>query len=473
MLEIFPKFSNLDGLTVCKLTKKQNNKWVDLIMNNIIKNDIKQKDIIYFDLEFTEVWIDVIMTVKDKDDENKINKFSFELKTKLKTNITDLKTTLINLGITSWKKFKDQDEQEEQDEPEIQKDQDYYLLFKFMIEEENMEKENKSMSNTNLLENNNFKKEKKDSDVDIFLQEQKKFNFNDKIVCTLIFINFTNYICNYAIKEIKKKTHIFKTYDYRVIEKIKNEFNIRFQNLYLNKTHKVIESNQILCKISKKYESNEYLEVNSYPIISDIKNNSLVNENHNIKIRFAGPFKEKKKSIREFVEMDNIPSTINNLYNGQLSFKNGKTDSFSNNNSSNSLKSISDDYQRKDSIENFYYNDDDNDNDNDNIIEEINFIKKNINYDEILDKLDCETLDKELNSSDLYRARNLDYIGGEMLKFNKLNSDRDIEKKNNKEQNSTTFTNKVDYIYNNRMTKKYAAILVIILLFILLIKYTF
>ena len=40
MLEIFPKFSNLDGLTVCKLTKKQNNKWVDLIMNKAERYNI-------------------------------------------------------------------------------------------------------------------------------------------------------------------------------------------------------------------------------------------------------------------------------------------------------------------------------------------------------------------------------------------------------------------------------------------------
>jgi hypothetical protein len=36
--------------------------------------------------ERTDVWIDVIMTVKDRDDETKTNKISFELKKELKGN---------------------------------------------------------------------------------------------------------------------------------------------------------------------------------------------------------------------------------------------------------------------------------------------------------------------------------------------------------------------------------------------------
>ena len=471
MLEIFPKFSALDGINVCKLTKKENNKWVDLVMNNIIKNDLKQKDIIYFDLEFTEVWIDVIMTVKDNDDNNKINKFSFELKTELRTNITDLKNILINVGITSWKTFKDQEEQEEQDK-KIQKDQDYYLLSKFEINseiEQNI-KEKKSLNNQNLDGNEKKiekKTEKKESNSDINFHDEKRFNFNDKITCTLIFINFTNYICYYSRNGIEKKNKINKSYDNNIIEEIKSDFNNHFKDLYLNKTKKVIEINKILCKISKKYVKNEYREdreVNNYLVNSDIKVGSPTNDN--FQVTYIGPFKGLKKSIKQnkYIEMDEI----RNIYD-QLSFNNGKSfqnESFSNNNSnsSNSLKSLSEEYQiKKDAEEednkHYFYNE--------NNLEEINFIK-NINFDEILDKFDCEILDKELNSNDLDKARNLEYLDGEMLKFNKLNLDKSFGKKNNKEQIRNTFTSKVDYFYNNQIIKKYASIFVIIILIILL-----
>lgn len=464
MLEIFPKFSALDGLNVCKLTKKENNKWVDLIMNNIIKNDIKQKDIIYFDLEFTEVWIDVIMTVKDNDDENKINKFSFELKTELRTNITYLKNILINLGITSWKTFKDQEEQEEQDN-KVQKDQDYYLLSKFeiILENEQNIKEKKSINNENVTENE-YKSDKKDSNSDINFNDEKRFNFNDKIACILKFINFTKYICDYSINEIEKKNKINKSYDITIIDEIKDDFNNHFQDLYLNKTQKVIEINKILCKISKKYVKNEFKNVKNYPLNPDkIKVSSPTNDN--FQIRYIGPYPQLKKSISNYnyIEMEEI----RNFY-PELSFKNGKSfqnDSFSNNNSSNSLKSASEEIEIKKEPEvdnKSYFGDEHN-------LEEIDFIRK-INFDEILDKFDCEILDKELNSNDLYKARNLEYLDGEMLKFNKLNPDKYYGKKINKEQSRNTLISKVDNFYNNPMIKKYASILFIIILIILIFK---
>ena len=127
MLDIFPKLNGLDGLVVTNLRKKEeNNNLVELIMDNPIKNHIKEKDVIYFDLIFTDVWIDVTMTLEDYDDESKSNKISFELKIQIKDYKKELETTLANLGIRTWKQLKEQEEE-----------QDYYysliLLVIFII----------------------------------------------------------------------------------------------------------------------------------------------------------------------------------------------------------------------------------------------------------------------------------------------------------------------------------------------------
>ena len=119
MLEILPKLSGLDGLEVNNLRKKDGNGWTELSPDNKIKNHLKQKDVIYFDLKFTDIWIDVIMTVKDSNDETKTNKISFELKKELKGNDSELELSLINLGIRSWKQFKEEE--------------DFYLVSNFEI----------------------------------------------------------------------------------------------------------------------------------------------------------------------------------------------------------------------------------------------------------------------------------------------------------------------------------------------------
>ena len=108
ILEIFPKLSGLNNLKVTKLQKKEGE---ELKMNVPIEKQINQKDIIYFDLEFGEVWVDVIMTVKDGDDETKRNKFKFELRTESNPkNIKDLETILVYCGIGIWERLKEKDD---------------------------------------------------------------------------------------------------------------------------------------------------------------------------------------------------------------------------------------------------------------------------------------------------------------------------------------------------------------------------
>ena len=121
MLDIFPKLKDLNSIQVYNLKKKEGNTWKLLVMDKLIKDSIKQKDVIYFDLWFNDVWVDITMTLKYNNDESKINKIAFELKTGLESKINDLETTLINIGITSWSWIKEQEED------------DYYLLSEFKI----------------------------------------------------------------------------------------------------------------------------------------------------------------------------------------------------------------------------------------------------------------------------------------------------------------------------------------------------
>ena len=107
ILEIFPKLSGLTNLNVNNLKKKDNNNWIKLEMNIPLEKQIKQKDTIYFDLKFTDVWVDVIMTLKDEEDKTKTNKFNFELKMNVESDRQEIEKNLIYSGIGIWEPLKE------------------------------------------------------------------------------------------------------------------------------------------------------------------------------------------------------------------------------------------------------------------------------------------------------------------------------------------------------------------------------
>ena len=457
MLEIFPKLCGLDGLEVINLRKKEGTEWIELIMDNLIKNHIKQKDIIYFDLRFNNIWIEIIMTIKDKDNEDKSNKFSFELKTDLKRNDTDLELTLINLGIRSWLKFNE----------EI-KDKDYYLLSNIKIESENEE------NNQNDLPENFKNSVKKANSIKRYKHnDDNQFNFNDKIICTLIFINFSDYIYKYVLKEVKnnnenngsfnneknEKNPLEYLYDdksnefnrknksrdtlndYNKMIEIKSFFNDKFEELYLKKSQKVIEIDKIICKVSQNYKNEE--EETIYPINFDFNSPP---SNYNIEIKYVGPYNKTMFSERKRIPMNEIRS-------GKMSFMNQECDS----SSDNSYNSAEEQLQKG---SNEYNN-----------IEEIKFIKNEINFDNILDKIDTYILSTKFNESDLYRTRNLNDLDGEKRKNNKNNSDKDeVYKKDSKDIKNAGFPNEDEY-YDARTIKKYSAIIIIIILILIIIHH--
>lgn len=452
MLDIFPKLNGLDGLVVTNLRKKEeNNNLVELIMDNPIKNNIKEKDVIYFDLIFTDVWIDVTMTLEDYDDESKSNKISFELKIQIKDYKKELETTLANLGIRTWKQLKEQEEE-----------QDYYLLSKLEIIYENTLPENKSKqlraSQKNVTdlskivikkEFNSLSEDKNDSD----------FDFNNKIICTLIFINFTSHIYNISVNEIERRNKVKNDEYYseevnsiedKKMNEIKFFFNNNFKSLYFNKNKNknIIEIDKILCKLSPeyKYPEEEEEEAINYQIFYSTNNSPI-----NSPIRFIGPFNPRKSAGKKEIEMEIIDTEKNNFPKRPY-IKNDD----SNSNSFLSMK----------------LDDDSFDNNKDyNNIEEIKYIKNEIDFEKEIDKFDPYMLISSFNDSDIYRTRNLNFLDGEILKFNKLNTNKETEKKNSKEHKDNISSNEGEY--SNNLYKKYAAILIIIILLIVLFKTLF
>ena len=268
----------------------------------------------------------------------------------------------------------------------------------------------------------------------------------------LTFINLTNYIYNISIEEIEQRNKIMKNVSYFVkaqnagtnkMDIIKHYFNNNIHNLYLNKAKNIKMIDKLLCKLSPEFKEDEE-DVNIYPLL-----NSLNNSPYNSSMRFIGPF--KKNEYTKEIEMDDI-----NENSGFISFQD-KT-----NNKDNSLIFSKSSFSGE--IKDFQ--------ENNNDLEEINYIKNEINFDKLIDNFNPYLLISFNDSdSDLYRTRNLEFVEGELININKKNASKDNEKKNNKDNN--TSINEEEYLYNNRLLRKYVAILVIIVFMIVLFKNIF
>ena len=445
ILEIFPKLSDLTNLSVSNLKKKSNKDWIELNMNTPIESQIKQKDTIYFDLKFEDVWVDVIMTLKDEEDEKKTNKFSFELKTDVNKNSNELEKNLIYSGIGIW-------------EPFLKDSDDYYLFKGIEINlEEDFKKEDINLSQQ--LENSKINNSRQASNYDLYNNQSNDnfFSFNDKISCTLIFINFTNFICNYITKEIKNSFKKNSNDDEESnnsqeekVEFIKNFFNNNFRNLYLNKSKNIIEyvnergrKNEILLKVSSEYfkekEEIRYFESPNLicfsPVSSFIKN--------------IGPNISTKSLGKREIEMQTIIHE-----GGKYSFQDRiNRNSF---NSSNSDK-ISENEQ----IE-F----------NEEYIDEINYIRNEIDFDGIFDKINSYILNSKFKIYNDERKRNLKILEGEILKNTKLDSKEEVNKFSNVIK-IDVFKDEEENYYENQLLKKYIIIFIVIVLVVVFIKIIF
>lgn len=464
MLDIFPKLNGLDRLVVTNLKKKEeNDDLVELIMDNPIKNHIKQKDIIYFDLIFSDVWIDVTMILKDNDDETKTNKISFELRVNKKNYKIELETTLANLGIRTWKQLKEQEQ-----------DQDYYLLSSLNIISEN-----------NLIDCKAKQLRTSKKNVMEFSNE-RDFDFNNKVTCTLIFINFTNYIYYKATEEIERRNKLKKNLNYfeevqsagiQKMDDIKYFFNTHFKSLFFDKkkNNNIIEIDKILCKLSPEYKNQEE-EEEVYNFHNFYSTNNSPN---NSPRRFIGPgpnnirrSEEKKERTEvEMVLMDSseMPfyqqKTLKNVLLFNESYKSDKSSNCQEEfeqieqNEQNEQDEQDDQYEQMEQNEGY------------NNIEEINFIKQEIDFEKEIDGFNPYMLISSFDESDIYRTRNLNFLDGEILKYNKINANKELNKKISKEIKLKLSINYGEY--STHLIKKYILVFIIIVLLIILFKIIF
>ena len=448
ILEIFPKLSDLTNLSVSNLKKKNNKEWVELNMNIPIENQINQKDTVYFDLNFEDVWIDVIMTLKEEEDKTKIYKFSFELKTNIKKGTKDLEKNLIYSGISICEPLKRPD--------------DYYLFIGIDINLEDNSKKEREIKLTQQLENSKNNSSRQQSNCNLYNnQSNDNFSFNDKISCTLKFINFTNYICNYVNKEITKisKKNLYNYGENNIIQEetmnsFKEIFNSNFRNLYLQKTEKIIDNvnakkkeNKILIKVSSEYireeeelNYNEFNSLNNSPVTSSLKN--------------FGPHISIKSLGKRDIEMKNIIQES-----GNYSFQIGN-----NRNSINSILSFNSSNYEKMSEKIIDFEEKSN--------EEINNIMNEIDFDNIFDNINSYIVSSSFKDCNDGRTRNLKILEGEIFKNSKLGSKEDAIKNTN-----TAKTNIFKEVYENynhhQLLKKYTIIFIVIILAIVFIKIIF
>lgn len=121
-LEKFPKLSGLSGMDVKNLCIK-NEKGLFPINPEGCSRSIKANDTLIFDIEFSEIWLEVEMMLHCGE---KILKISFELKILCDWTIFSLGEILIKMGIKSWAKYIiDNDEDNE--------NYDFYLFANFFI----------------------------------------------------------------------------------------------------------------------------------------------------------------------------------------------------------------------------------------------------------------------------------------------------------------------------------------------------
>ena len=263
--EIFPKLSGLNRLYPINLMKKTENGEI-YIKEGV--NNLKSKDIIIFDLIFYEIWLDIQMTLKCGN--TIVKKIKFELKVSLDKGKQYLDNILIKLGIKYFHT--------------INENGDFYIFNELLIEN----------FNSCLIEGNKL-----------------NFNFeNDELKCTLIFINFTDYIYDLLIKQ-NFKVRSFKMKDTYEAEKnrkkiIKNYFNDYF-NSYLSKekTEDIGKFNKIIFKYNLKDTITFLDDLNSSMLID--RNLNFENKNNNLVSNgsFISNFVQNKTTYRYCFSEDN------------------------------------------------------------------------------------------------------------------------------------------------------------------------
>lgn len=95
-LDRYQHFSGLTGLRISAMWKKTDNGLELLPHEGQVKDYINPGDNIYFDIDMTEIWLDIDMEFKSENINWIIN---FEIKVETYHTLADLKNHLMSLGI--------------------------------------------------------------------------------------------------------------------------------------------------------------------------------------------------------------------------------------------------------------------------------------------------------------------------------------------------------------------------------------
>ena len=264
--EIHSKLSGLNGLSAYHYKKKTENGLVDLKETGLIGDSIKSKDVIYFELSFHEIWLDIDMTLESGTLSTQI---SFELKVVLNSDKKDFENTLILLGIKAMAKNR-------------QNDGDYYAFSKIIV-------------------NYPLSPIKKVNEATV------SFDYNSKLSCILKFTNITNLISERVLTCETVKSHSFNgsINDYERVNAIKSYFNFYFEGL-LPKLENVAEHNHIIWK----YQSDDLDDDNNSSFYANESRLSLIsNFNSNLNINYLSNADNKRKEMVLFSPNTNSIAT--------------------------------------------------------------------------------------------------------------------------------------------------------------------
>lgn len=117
---MFPKLSGLYGIVVKDLTVKSDKNFIIINCEESMKSLIKPKEIVMFDLDLIENWIEVEMII-ESDEKNCL--FSVEIKVRVDLLIIRLKDILIKMGIKHWIRERGEDKN----------NIEYYLFSSFSL----------------------------------------------------------------------------------------------------------------------------------------------------------------------------------------------------------------------------------------------------------------------------------------------------------------------------------------------------
>ena len=288
VLTIFPKLNGLNlEVTEMNTFNEKENKYVPIDENQKISSQLSQMDKIYFNLDLKEIWLNVEMILEEKDIKDNItNLYSIHFETINENNMDNIKDNIADIGLYLWEcrtKGNNDENNEENNEPINQENLDYYLLDKISIEIKN------NFNNKNLKEENDIRERKLRTksvringkngtglnlnlnckNINIFNKKSiemttmksksqenkkkgkdKKFGIDNKINCTLTFINFTNFIFDDEddhLYNLNRKKKIFNTF-----------FDDFYKEIILENNKKIcVEKGKKIIFIQSEKENNE------------------------------------------------------------------------------------------------------------------------------------------------------------------------------------------------------------------------